>query len=45
MKWKKLGHIFDPTTWNDGIDRPWMKTHSQCTHALVLDDVVRIYFS
>lgn len=45
MKWKKLGHIFNPTTWNDGIDRPWMKTHSQCTHALVLDDVVRIYFS
>ncbi len=45
MKWKKLGHIFDPTTWNDGIDRPWMKTHSQCTHALILDDVVRIYFS
>jgi predicted GH43/DUF377 family glycosyl hydrolase len=45
MKWKKLGHIFDPTTWNDGIDRSWMKTHSQCTHALVLDNVVRIYFS
>jgi len=45
MKWKKLGQIFDPTTWNDGIDRPWMQTHSQCAHALVLDDVVRIYFS
>jgi len=45
MKWKKLGHIFDPTTWNDGIDRPWMKTHSQCTHTLILDDVVRVYFS
>lgn len=45
MKWKKLGHIFNPTTWNDGIDRPWMKTHSQCTHALVLESVVRIYFS
>lgn len=45
MKWKKLGHIFNPTTWNDGIDRPWMKTHSQCTHALVLEGVVRIYFS
>jgi predicted GH43/DUF377 family glycosyl hydrolase len=45
MKWKKLGHIFDPTKWNDEVDRPWMKTHSQCTHALVLDDVVRIYFS
>jgi predicted GH43/DUF377 family glycosyl hydrolase len=45
MKWKKLGHIFDPTKWNDGIDRPWMKTHSQCTHTLILDDVVRVYFS
>lgn len=45
MKWKKLGHIFDPTTWNDGIDRPWMKTHSQSTHSLILDDVVRIFFS
>ena len=30
MKWKKLGHIFNPTTWNDGVSRPWMKTHSQC---------------
>ena len=45
MKWKKLGQIFDPTIWNDGIDRPWMKTHSQCTHTLILDDVVRVYFS
>jgi predicted GH43/DUF377 family glycosyl hydrolase len=45
MKWKKLGHIFDPTTWDDGIDRPWMKTHSQCTHALILKDVIRVYFS
>jgi len=45
MKWKKLGQIFDPTAWNDGIDRPWMKTHSQCTHALILDNAVRIYFS
>ena len=45
MKWKKLGHIFNPTTWNDGVSRPWMKTHSQCTHALVLDNIVRIYFS
>lgn len=45
MKWNKLGHIFDPTTWNDGVDRPWMKTHSQCTHTLVLDNIVRVYFS
>ncbi len=45
MKWKKIGQVFDPTIWEDGIDRPWMKTHSQCTHALVLSDVVRLYFS
>lgn len=45
MKWKKLGQIFDPTIWNDGIDRPWMKTHSQCPHTLILEDVVRVYFS
>ena len=45
MKWKKLGQIFDPTKWNDGINREWMRTHSQCTHTLILDDVVRVYFS
>lgn len=45
MKWKKLGQIFDPTTWNDGIDREWMKSHSQCKSTLVFDDFVRIYFS
>ncbi len=45
MKWKKLGHIFNPTEWNDGINRPWMRTHSQCVSTLILDDVVRVYFS
>lgn len=45
MKWKKLGQVFDPTKWNDGIDRKWMKSHSQCTSTLVFDDFVRIYFS
>lgn len=45
MKWKKLGQIFNPTTWNDGVQRSWMKTHSQCVHTLILDDVVRVYFS
>ncbi len=45
MKWKKLGHIFDPTNWDDGIDRPWMMTHSQSTHTLILDKVVRVFFS
>lgn len=45
MKWKKLGQIFNPLEWNDGIQRPWMVTHSQCTHSLILENVVRIYFS
>lgn len=45
MNWKKLGHIFDPTTWDDGVERPWMRTHSQCTHTLILDNIVRVYFS
>jgi len=45
MKWKKLGHIFNPTTWNDGIDRPWMKTHSQCPSTQIFDTHVRVYFS
>ena len=45
MKWKKIGQIFDPTTYNDGVTRDWMKTHAQCPSTLVLDDVVRVYFS
>tara|TARA_R110001632_G_scaffold187583_1_gene308014 strand:+ start:1347 stop:2315 length:969 start_codon:yes stop_codon:yes gene_type:complete len=46
MKWKKLGQIFDPTVWTDGVDRSdWMKTHSQCTHTLILPHVVRVFFS
>jgi len=45
MKWNKIGQIFNPTIWDDGIDRPWMRTHSQCTHSLILKDVVRIFFS
>jgi predicted GH43/DUF377 family glycosyl hydrolase len=45
MKWKKLGHIFDPTIWNDGIDRPWMKTHSQCPSTQIFDTYIRVYFS
>ena len=45
MKWKKLGQVFDPTTWDDGVDREWMRSHSQCTSTLVFKDFVRIYFS
>lgn len=45
MRWKKLGHIFDPTKVNDGTEREWMKEFSQCTSTLVFDNFVRIYFS
>ena len=42
MKWKKLGKIFDPTTYklpNDCFE------FAQSPQALVFDDFVRIYFS
>ena len=45
MKWNKIAHVFDPTVWNDGFDRPWMKTHSQCASTLVYDNFVRVFFS
>lgn len=45
MKWEKLGQIFDPTTYDDGIKRSWMKEFAQCPSAIVFDDLVRVYFS
>jgi len=45
FKWKKIGQIFDPTKFNDGIDRPWMKTHSQCPNVIIFDDFIRVFFS
>lgn len=45
MKWKKLGQIFDPTTFNDGFSRDFMKTHSQCTSVIELDNCLRVFFS
>ncbi len=42
FKWKKLGQIFDPTK-VEGKD--WLKSHAQCTSAIVFDDYVRVYFS
>lgn len=45
MKWKKLGQVFDPTKWDDGIKRDWMKSHSQSVSTLVKEDCVRVYFS
>jgi len=42
FKWNKLGRIFNPT---EVKNRPWMKEFSQAPSTLVLDDVVRVYFS
>lgn len=40
--WTKLGKVFTP---QDVPDRPWMSEFAQAPAALVLDDVVRMYFS
>ena len=45
MKWKKLGQVFNPTTWDDGIKRDWMMTHSQSVSTLIKPDCVRVYFA
>jgi predicted GH43/DUF377 family glycosyl hydrolase len=45
MKWKKLGHIFDPTKINDGVIREWMTGYSQCPSTQIFDDFIRVYFS
>jgi predicted GH43/DUF377 family glycosyl hydrolase len=45
MKWKKLGQIFNPTLWNDGVQREWMYSHSQCVSTVIMEDRVRVYFS
>ena len=42
FRWKKLGNIFNPS---EVADRPWMSAYAQAPTALVLDDVVRIYFA
>lgn len=40
--WKKIGKVFDP---KDVGGRPWLREFSQAPATLILDDVVRIYFS
>lgn len=42
FRWKKLGKIFTP---QNVADRPWLKEFAQAPATLVLDDVVRVYFS
>lgn len=40
--WKKIGKVFDPSM---VTDRPWLKEFAQAPATLVLDEVVRVYFS
>lgn len=40
--WKKLGKVFTP---QDVTGRPWLKEFAQAPATLILDDVVRVYFS
>lgn len=40
--WKKLGKVFTP---QEVTGRPWLKEFAQAPSTLVLDDVVRVYFS
>jgi predicted GH43/DUF377 family glycosyl hydrolase len=41
-KWIKLGRVFDPTAI---AGREWLKEFAQAPATLVMDDVVRVYFS
>lgn len=40
--WKKLGKVFSP---QDVAGRPWLKEFAQAPATLVLDNVLRVYFS
>jgi len=40
--WQKLGRVFSP---QQVTDRPWLKEFAQAPATLLLDDVVRVYFS
>ncbi|MEC8299205.1 MAG: glycosylase [Pseudomonadota bacterium] len=41
MRWNKLGRVFNP----EEHQTAWMKYFSQCVSTLILEDVVRVYFS
>lgn len=42
FRWIKLGKVFDPAM---ATGRPWLKEFAQAPATLVLQDVVRVYFS
>lgn len=41
MNWNKIGHIFNPAD----HATEWMQSHAQCPSTLILDKVVRVFFS
>jgi predicted GH43/DUF377 family glycosyl hydrolase len=42
FNWKKLGKVFTP---QEVSGRPWLKEFAQAPATLIMDDVVRVYFS
>lgn len=40
--WKKLGRVFTP---QEVTGRPWLKEYAQAPATLIMNDVVRVYFS
>jgi hypothetical protein len=40
LTWKKKGLIFSPDA-----NYPWMHSHAQCPYPLLLDKIIRVYFS
>lgn len=41
-KWKKLGELFNPTTFDQ---KSWMEEYAQAPSIIIFDNFVRIYFS
>lgn len=42
FQWQKLGKVFDPNAYSG---RPWLASFAQAPATLILEDVVRVYFS
>ena len=43
LTWEKLGRVFNPL--KDGAGREWLSCFAQGPATLIMDDVVRVYFS
>lgn len=42
FRWQKLGKVFTP---QEVVGRPWLREFAQAPATLIMDDVVRVYFS